>query len=68
MAKTAAEAYMQQGELAGRRAMLIELLETRFMTIPDALRDRINSITDLDSLRAVAREVVAIEKLDDLRL
>jgi hypothetical protein len=54
--------------LRTRREVLRELLEERFGTLPSALLQRIESCDDISRLQAAARQVLRLDKLDDLQL
>jgi hypothetical protein len=72
MAKTIAEAWMDEGALRGElrlaRKMLRKYIEMRFGSIPEELAARMDRIEDLDRLEAALLQVHQVEKLEDLQL
>jgi hypothetical protein len=68
MAKTIAEAWMDEGALRGARRMLRKYIEMRFGSIPEELAARMDRIEDLDRLEAALLQVHQVEKLEDLQL
>jgi hypothetical protein len=72
MTKSMAEYLMEQGaaraRLEERRWALLTLLQDRFGDLPKSVRDRIESSTDLERLRAAVRQAPYLEKLEDLKL
>jgi hypothetical protein len=64
--------WMAQGEAKGalgtRRDDLRILLEERFGPLPEAVVQRINAIDDLTRLQAALRQVLHLQRLDDLQL
>ena len=63
---------LEQGEAKGKilakRETLRDLLEERFGPLPEAVAQRVEAITDFDRLRALLRQVVHIQALDELQL
>lgn len=57
-----------EGEILASKAALRALLEERFGTLPEVLIDRIEAATDLPRLQMAIRQVLRLEKLDDLQL
>jgi hypothetical protein len=56
-----------QGELRANRNTLLRLLEQRFQTIPDDLKQRIAS-ADLVHLQAALDQVIGLQSLEDLQI
>jgi hypothetical protein len=72
MANTIAESWMEEGRAEGRiqeaRQMLRLLLEGRFGSLPEPLAAKIHATADLQRLRDAARQVLTLDKLEDLQL
>jgi predicted transposase YdaD len=72
MSKTIAEAWLEEGRVEGRlegaRELLRTQLEERFGTLPEALLQQLAAVTDIARLQQAARQVLRLEKLEDLRL
>ena len=76
MTMTIAEALKAEGKVEGKaegrldaaREMLQGLLEEKFGTVPDAVRQRIQATTDLVRLQAAARAVLRLGSLDEFKL
>jgi hypothetical protein len=72
MGRTIADALreegMEQGQLLAVRDVLRTLLEDRFGSIPEPIAQRINGTTDLQRLRDATRQVIRLEKIEDLRI
>ena len=65
MEQTIAEALMQRGEererLRSARQAVQDVLEERFDTLSEELKQRITSATDLEKLRKAHRQAVKID-------
>ena len=59
---------LAEGQLREARTLLRDLLTDRFAPLPEALSQRIEAATDLLRLRAAARQVLRLGRLDDLDL
>ncbi|HBI44797.1 MAG TPA: hypothetical protein DDY78_18375 [Planctomycetales bacterium] len=61
-----------RGELRGKlracRTSLLDLLEARFGTLPEALTQRIEATTDPERLHEAHRQALRLGQLDDLQL
>jgi hypothetical protein len=57
-----------QGEAKGEAQALLAVLEARGIDVPDDLRDRIVSCTDLDRLGGWIRQAATAHKIEDLDL
>jgi hypothetical protein len=72
MVQSMAEHLLEQGEARGQvkeaRAVLLELLQDRFGTLPEALVQAITASTDYERLRAARRQVSQLAKPEDLKL
>lgn len=55
-----------QGTLQGRREAIIEVLETRFGNVPQAILDQLEQMMDIDTLKTLLRRAVAVQSLDEL--
>ena len=66
--KEVTEKVTEQTTLQTRRDALRELLEERFGVLPEALLHRIDHCADVSRLKAAARQVLHLEKLDGLEL
>jgi hypothetical protein len=56
-----------QGNLEGRRDAVIEVLETRFGTVPQAIVDGLELIADVDLLKTLLKRAIAVQSLDDFQ-
>ncbi len=61
MEQTIAEALMERGELRNARQAVQAVLEERFETLSEELKQRIATATDLDRLRKAHRQAVKID-------
>jgi predicted transposase YdaD len=76
MAKTIAEAWVEEGEargvekgrVEGARDLLRTQLEERFGALPEAFLQQLTAVTDLARLQQAARQVLHLQKLEDLQL
>jgi hypothetical protein len=68
MVKTSAEAWIEEGQLLNSRTILCTLLKDRFGSLPEALANQINATTDLERLQQAVRQVLRLQKLEDLQL
>ena len=59
---------LREGQLREARALLRDLLEERFGLLAEALTQRVEAATDLTRLRAAARQVMHLHKIEDLQL
>jgi len=57
-----------EGQAQGARKALLSILEERFGLVPEAIRDRIESIQSLDRLNRLIRKAVTIKTFRGLRL
>ena len=55
-----------EGQVEQLRATICEIIELRFGTVPDHLREFVNHQSDPDQLRALQRQAVICPSLDDL--
>ena len=55
-----------EGQVEQLRATICEIIELRFGTVPDHLREFVNHQSDPDQLRALQRQAVICSSLDDL--
>ena len=55
----------KQGETEAKRANIIKLLEIKFVTIPDVVAERVNSIEDFACLDALFEKAATIDLLDE---
>ncbi len=55
-----------EGKLELLRATICEIIELRFGTVPDHLRELVNHQTDLEQLHTLQRQAVTCPTLDDL--
>jgi hypothetical protein len=69
---TIAEALKAEGKAEGRleeaRETLQGLLEEKFGTLPEAVRQRIQASTDRSRLHAAARRILHLGSLEDFEL
>lgn len=61
-----ARRYFSKGEAKGEARSLLAVLAARGFAVPDSLRERITSCTDLDLLEAWIRHAVTSKSLDEL--
>jgi hypothetical protein len=66
--RTWPEELLAEGQLREARAILRELLEDRFGSLPEALVRRIEQTQDSARLRQAIRQVLHIKELADLDL
>ncbi|MEU6506816.1 hypothetical protein [Streptomyces sp. NPDC046942] len=52
------ERGLEQGRIEDRRQMVLRILEWRGITVPDSVRERVGTCTDLDQLEAWAKRAV----------
>lgn len=57
-----------RGEIKGERKMLLHLLTLLFGEVPPPLVDRINAITDEGMLALLAKQILTIQRLEELVL
>jgi hypothetical protein len=62
------EWMLEQGELRGQQKMLRKLLEKRFGLLPQALAQRLETITDSTHLSNLGGQVLHIQALDELQI
>ena len=63
-----AEALKAEGQLNQARLMLQGLLEEKFGAVPEPVRQRIQTTTDLTKLDAAARRVLHLDSLEEFEL
>jgi hypothetical protein len=72
MVKTIAEAWIEEGvakgKLRGARDTLRIVLEDKFGPLPDAFVQQLEAVTDLARLLQAARQMLHVDKLEDLQL
>ncbi|MCL1469580.1 hypothetical protein [Argonema antarcticum] len=56
---------IQQGRLQTSRENVIDVLETRFLTLPDALRNRIFAIEDLAMLKRLLKRAITVTSVQE---
>jgi hypothetical protein len=54
-----------QGTIKGRREAIIEVLETRFGTVPQTIFTQLEQMTDIDTLKTLLRQAIAVQDLDE---
>ena len=57
-----------EGQLEARRDDLVALLDKRFGSLPQELRQRIQALSDEARLKAALQQVLDIHSLDELQL
>jgi hypothetical protein len=65
---TLVELSVAEGELRNARKLLSALVQKRFGSVPDALRQRIEATSDLERLQTAALQVYETGKAEDLSL
>jgi len=68
MTQTIADYYVEQGELRGKRKLLLRLLESRFGQLPESVKEKILSLQEDDTLDDLSVGVLNAERLEDLEL
>lgn len=68
MGQTIAESLIEEGELRLARSLLIDMLKKRFRKVPKAVKQRIETTTELSQLKEAILEVMNLQSLDDLSL
>ncbi len=68
MTKTIAEAWLEEGQAKGVRDTLRTQLEDKFGPLPEAFLQRLEAVNDLARLQQAARQVLHVQKLEDLQL
>jgi hypothetical protein len=66
--KEGREEGREEGRLQGARENILTVLEARFNVVPDSLRSRLSSMTDLQELKSLIRQAALVPTLDDLSL
>jgi flagellar biosynthesis/type III secretory pathway protein FliH len=59
---------IEEGQVIAGRQDVLELLEVRFGSVPEEVRERVNAETDRERLRQWHRLVAICPTLEDLRL
>ncbi len=59
------EQGIQHGQTRALRSALVDVLLTRFDSVPEGLRDRVEEITDSETLTALLKSAVRCERLED---
>jgi hypothetical protein len=57
--------FERDAKLEIARENVIEVLETRFSVVPDALSQRINSLNDLALLKQLHKQTITVPSLED---
>jgi hypothetical protein len=66
--KQALKEGRREGEIAGMREMLLQLLATRFGRLPDGIRLKVEEISSKQDLRKLARKALKAKSLQQLGL
>ena len=56
---------IEHGQTRALRCALVDVLVTRFDSVPEGLRDRVEEITDSETLTALLKSAVRCERLED---
>lgn len=56
--------FERDAKLEIARENVIEVLETRFSSLPDALSQRINAINDLDLLKRLHKQAITVTSVE----
>ncbi len=59
------EQGLEQGRLASSRENIIDVLESRFGTVTDSVRDTIQGLSDIDHCKKLLREAVRASSMED---
>jgi hypothetical protein len=68
IAESLIEEGMEKGQLRLARSLLLDILKKRFRKVPKAVKQRIETTTELSRLRETILEAMNLESLDDLHL
>ena len=72
MGRTAAQALIEEGNelgvLQARQEDLLEFMRSKFNSIPQEIENRIQTIRDIERLRALIRNVVHAGSIDELKI
>lgn len=60
------EEGLEQGRLQDRREMTLRIIEWRGIPVTDAIRERVNTCSDLDQLEAWAQRAVRAADAEEL--
>ncbi|MFF0970757.1 hypothetical protein ACWDQO_17290 [Streptomyces sp. NPDC003703] len=66
LAQQVREEGREQGRLQDRREMTLRIIEWRGIPVTDAIRERVNTCTDLDQLEAWAQRAVRTADAEEL--
>ncbi|MDR6979770.1 hypothetical protein J2X68_006507 [Streptomyces sp. 3330] len=66
LAQEVREEGREEGRVAERADMTLRILEWRGISVPDAVRERVESCTDLDQLTIWSQRAVHATAADDL--
>ncbi|QTA82448.1 Uncharacterized protein dnl_48230 [Desulfonema limicola] len=60
-------AYVTSIERLAKKEMILEAISTRFKSVPEDIASFINNIKAADKLKAIFRQAITCESLDDFR-
>ena len=70
MGRTAARALIEEGEERGalrtRQEVLLELMQDRFGSVPNNVKEQIQTIQDINRLRELTRRVPKANSIDEI--
>jgi len=66
MGRTAAQALIEEGTLRTRKETLLELMQGRFGAVPPKIESDIQTIRDIDRLKAIFQRAIYARSLDEL--
>ena len=66
MGRTAAQALIEEGTLRTRKETLLELMQGRFGPVPPKIESNIQTIRDIDRLKAIFQRAIYARSLDEL--
>lgn len=61
-----AKAHIAEGRAEGEADAVLSVLETRGITVPNDIRDKVASCTDIDQLKRWVRRAVVIDHATEL--
>lgn len=62
------EEWEARGEFKGKLEMLLDLVETRFGTVPDELRKRLGALKGHEEIKQAMRKAMSTETIEEFLL
>lgn len=57
---------LEEGRQEGVRSVVLSLIEQRFGPIPEDVRQRVESLDDLDALTHIAKRILLVSSIEEL--